>query len=377
MDPSRILYKASGRLPNRPIQATVKQVVGGIFSGYHEHLQPLEDLVVKMLLGAARKWTEKPLKSRQANYSTLRGLANAIITAFRLVLDGYLMPYLKAITRVLFDRSTDLRWSQYTNNCQNFCDAIIQQPVLSAVFPPIAQLYSLRIDRSIALFDYVLSFRTEPQLGDALKSSRLGVGPLSAFLKLLHRQTDVLEYQETHGRRKTNDTPLCAQIFAWRCHDQDCDLADHIWTNPAEFISIIQFQLMLDNSHYLQASANKEDNLVPLDEVQWVKNRLAILQANDSFAAGAAGIARTFQNRLKTDDSRSWNPPKPPSIPQDVPFMMDGDIIQYAQEDPGTSSFFGGLISRSNRNGPDVELPKAYGPYATATVVSTLDTNEV
>jgi hypothetical protein len=175
----------------------------------------------------------------------------------------------------------------------------------------------------------------------------------------------------------TNGTALCAQVFAWRCHDQDCDLADHIWTNPAEFVSIIQFQLMLDNSYYLQASANEEDNLVPLDEVQWVKNRLAILQANYSFATAAAGIARTFQNRLKNDDSRPWNPPKPPSIPQDVPFMMADDVIQYAQEDPGVGlSFLGGWISRSNRNEAVVELPKAYGPDATATVVSTLDANE-
>lgn len=188
----------------------------------------------------------------------------------------------------------------------------------------------------------------------------------------------MLEYQETHGRRKINDTPMCAQIFAWRCHDRDYDLADHIWTNPAEFVSIIQFHLMLDNNHYLQSSANEEDNPIPLDEVQWVKNRLAILQANDSFATAAASIARTFQNRVKNDDSRSWNPPKPASIPQDVPFMMADDVIQCAQEDPGTgSSFLGGWISRSNQNEAVVELPKTYGPDVTAMVVSSLDTNEV
>jgi hypothetical protein len=140
---------------------------------------------------------------------------------------------------------------------------------------------------------------------------------------------------------------------------------------------MLQVQLMLDNSHYLQASASEEDNPVPLNEVQWVKNRLEILQANDSFATAAAGIARTFQNLLKNDNSRSWNPPKAPSIPQDVPFMMAGDEIQYAQEDPGTgSSFLGGWISKSNRNETVVELPQAYGPDVTATAVSTLDTNE-
>ena len=57
--------------------------------------------------------------------------------------------------------------------------------------------------------------------------------------------------------------------------------------------------------------------------------------------------------------------------------MMADDVIQYAQEDPGVGlSFLGGWISRSNRNEAVVELPKAYGPDATATVVSTLDAHE-
>jgi len=377
LDSSRILYKASGRFPDRPIQATVKQVIGGMFSGYHQHLQSLEDLVIQMLYSAAKNWTEKPLKSRQANYLTLRRQANAIITPLRFIMDGYLTPYLKAITTVLFNTDTDLRWGQYTNNCQNFCDAILQQPVFSTVFPTADHLYRLRKDRNTALLDYVVSFRTESQLGNALQSTRLSPGPLTAFLKLLHRQTNVLEYQEEHGRKGNKNAPLCAETFAWRCHDEDCDLADHIWTNPAEFVSILQFHLMLDKNHYLQASENEWD-AVPLSEKEWVKNRLAILQAIDSFATAAAAISRTFQNRLEGNERPSWNPPRAPSIPQDMPFMMAGDTIQYVQEDPGpgATSFFGKWFSRASSYQADVELPKAYGPNATAAIVTSLDTNE-
>jgi hypothetical protein len=363
------LYKASGRLPRRPIQATIKQVVGGMFSGYHKHLQPLDDYVVKLLYAAAVKWTEKPLKSRQANYATLRRLANTIIKPFRLIMDGYLTPYLKAITSVLFDRRTELHWRQYTNNCQNFCDAIIQQSSFSTVFPPSTQLYSLRTDR-IALLDYVVSFRTEPQLGKAFESSRRSIGPLSGFFKSLHQQTNVLEYRETSGGYYTDATPLCAKIFAWPCHGQDCDLADHVWINPAEFVSLLQFHLTLDKSHYLGNSATEDGNPVPLDELQWARNRLAILQANDSFATSAAAIARTFQNHLQGHESRSWNPPNPTSIPQDVPFMVEGDEFQFVQEDPGPGpSFFRKWISGADRNEPAVELPKEYGPDATAVLV--------
>ena len=58
--------------------------------------------------------------------------------------------------------------------------------------------------------------------------------------------------------------------------------------------------------------------------------------------------------------------------------MMAGDIIQYTQEDPGpgATSFFGKWFSRASSYQADVELPKAYGPNATATIVTSLDTNE-
>ena len=80
---------------------------------------------------------------------------------------------------------------------------------------------------------------------------------------------------------------------------------------------------------------------------------------------------------MKSDDLRTWNPPEPPSVPQGAPFMTGDDVdIQFVHEHPGTGpSFLRGWVSRSKRNEAEIELPKAYGPAATAKIVSALDTD--
>jgi hypothetical protein len=120
----------------------------------------------------------------------------------------------------------------------------------------------------------------------------------------------VLDYQENQGRHVSDDTPLCAKVLVWRCQEKGCDLADHVWTNPAEFVSVLQFHLMLDRNHYFENNRSESKNLAPLDDVQWAKNRLAVLQALDSFLTSAAALAKTFQDRLESDTSQPWNPPK-------------------------------------------------------------------
>jgi hypothetical protein len=58
--------------------------------------------------------------------------------------------------------------------------------------------------------------------------------------------------------------------------------------------------------------------------------------------------------------------------------MMGDDVgIQFVQEGPGTGpSLLRGWVSRSKRNEAEIELPKAYGPAATAKIVSALDADE-
>lgn len=363
LDPNRHLHKANGWIEQHPIQAVIKQVVGGAFSGYHPHLQQLEDLVIKMLLAGAENWNEQPLKSRQANETNLRRYASNIITVCRFGMEDHVRCYLKALTSTLFDPNVNLRWDKYDNNCQNFCDALLQRNAFAKVFPPRENLRRLRTDPGPCL-DYVISFRTDPDLGKAVESTKLSIGPLTAFLKQIHRPTNVLEYQESQGRINSDDTPLCARIFGWRCQSEDCDLADHVWTNPAELVSMLQFHLMIDRSQYPPTRTTPNSTPLPLTEIQWVKNRLAVLQALDSFLTSAASITQAFQNRLKTDQSRQWNPPKAPSIPQDLPFQYFGDEVQMQQEDPGLRKprgWAGWLFDQgSSQDEPEIELPLAY-----------------
>lgn len=375
IDPHRHLYKTTRPLEHQPVQAAIKQVVGGAFSGYHPHLRALEDLVIKMFFKAAEKWREQPLKSRRANEKGLRQYAKTIVGVIKLGMDDHVQHYLKTLTDTLFDAKTNLCWEKYENNCQNFCDVLLTGDAFAHVFPSKDNLRSLRI-KGDPCSDYVISFRTDPGLGEAVQSTGISIGPMTAFLKQVHRPTNVLLYQESQGRRNSPETPLCARVFAWHCQSEDCDLADHVWTNPAELVSVLQFHLLSERNDYKAASADPEAEESPMTDIEWTRARLAVLQALDSFQTSAASISMAFQDRLKSEPSQMWEPPRPPSIPQSLPFQYDGDEIHMQQEDPGSGprGWFPGHDSSSNK--PQIELPAEYtllGERAVA-IMSTIGT---
>jgi hypothetical protein len=329
-----------------------------MFSGYYSHYQPFEKLVVKMTASGAKRWQEHPLRSREASHKSLLKLARHLINPLKFIIEDHVKTYLRAFTHVMFNRNTNLHWDKYTNNCQNFCDAILHQTAFSTLFPPREQLYCLPSAKG-GLLDFVLSFRTKPQLGDILEQSKISCGPLSTFFKQIHNPSNVIHSQEGTIEQVTQGNPLpCAKLMGWNCQSEDCGPADHIWTNPAEFSSILQLHLLLDRSHYVEENQREDADPVPMDDIGWIRNRIAVLQALDLFTSSAAGVARTFQARLVADESLEWKPPVPYCIPQDYPFVCQGDSVMMTSQDPVPSrSFFGSWFGNSDEDKPDIELP--------------------
>jgi hypothetical protein len=328
-----------------------------MFSGYYSRQQVFEDLVIKMILGGAKKYQEHPLRIQSANYNSLLNIARNLIEPLKLMMGSQIKMILQVFARVIFDKNTNLRWSQYSNNCQSFCDAIIHQPEFSSLFPQHTQLSSIRESEGPKL-DYLLSFRTDEQLGRMIEKSRLSIGPLLTFFKQLHNPVNVLDAQEGPVNQGANGSPsLCARLLGWNCQSEECNLIDHVWTNPAEFISVLQIHLLMDRSHYVQESKGEDDIPTPLDDLQWIQNRVAVLQAIDCFITSAAGLSRTFQQRLLADESLKWAPPPPHCIPQDWPFSVEGDSIRMTQQDPPpVYSIWTRLFGSSNEM-PRIELP--------------------
>ena len=357
----REIFKAQLKVKDRPIQTAVKQVVSGIFSGYFSDQQAFEDLISKMVLAGAKRYKEHPLRSRDANRRTLLKLTRNLIGPLKLMMEKQVKLYLQIFVRVLFDKTTDLRWSQYSNNCQKFCDAIIHQPEFSTVFPRRMQLNIIPESEGHTL-DYLLSFRTDEQLGHMIEQSRLSIGPISTFFKQLHNPTNVIEAQEGPVRQGAEGSPsLCARLLGWNCQSEDCNLIDHLWTNPPEFISMLQLHLLQGRNHYVRERSGESDIPVPLDDVEWIQNRVAVLQTIDCFVTSAAGLSRTFKQRLLNSVSMTWDPPPPYCIPQDWPFFVEGDEIRMTQQDmPSEPSMWNKLFGRQG-DGPQIDLPDVSG----------------
>lgn len=207
--------------------------------------------------------------------------------------------------------------------------------------------------------DYLLSFRTGIQLGHAVEKSRLSIGPLTTFLKQLHSPVNVLDAQPKAVSQAANGaSPLCARLL----QSEDCNLVDHVWTNPAEFSSILQLHLLMDRSHYVQEPKSENENPAPIGDMQWIMNRVAVLQSIDCFITSAAGLSRTFQERLLRDDSLTWTPPPPYSIPQHCPFFVEGDRIQMVQQDPAPVQSIWTRWLGSSDGVPRTELPGLLEP---------------
>ena len=357
VSPDRQISKAQTWLVHRPVQATIKQVLGGAFSGYYSLYEAFESFAVQMVLAGSKKWQQRPLRSREANYKSLSKMARKLVAPLKFMFGSNVKSFLQIFTRVLFDRNTDFRWSKYSNNCQSFCDMILSQPEFSTVFPRREQLQS-RPSAKSSVLDYLISFRTHSQLGRTLEASRLSIGPLTTFFKQLHNPSNALSAQEgAVNVAYDGNPPLCARLMLWRCQSEDCSLADHVWTNPAEYTSILQLHLLLERSHYVQESKDEGGTSAPLNDLQWIENRVAVLQALDCFATAAAGIARTFQDRLAADESITWTPPSPYCIPHDYPFVCEGDSIQMTQQDPLPDISILGRLFGGAGQGPHIDLP--------------------
>ncbi|KAK0955857.1 hypothetical protein LTR91_022654 [Friedmanniomyces endolithicus] len=358
IDPSRRLFHAKGWKLHRPIQAVIKQVVGGAFSGYHGRLAPLEDMIIQGTVVASRRWRMKPLASPQNNCACLLGHSARIVSAMKFGIDDHVAVYLNRLVDAVYNANTDLVFDRYQNNCQNFCNAMLHYSSFATVLPQAENVQSFRgpNNRAIGL-DYLLSFRTRRDLRQALEASRARIGPLSAFLKQLHHPDNVLDYRSIQQNQR--EAAACAKVLASTCPDSDCTLADHVWTNPAELVSILQLHLLLEKEDYEQEQAKSQFR----SEAEWMQQSIQVLKTLDSFTTSAAALALAFQEEHSSEVATCWAPPTSSSVPQDIVFAMLGDRLEFQQVDTGREkrSWRDWWTGRS-LDQPDLILPGSFGP---------------
>jgi hypothetical protein len=288
----------------------MKQVVGGAFSG---QLDPqLENDITQQLITEAANYKDDFRNSRAFQERRLNDAAERLFHKTKRFLEPRIRRILRIIVRKLFDRHIDLEWNERKNNCQNFCDAIIDYEAFGALFGEATVSNSDHITVEQPL--YLMSFVCRPgSYIEATPSNKLDVPAglteeyLLKFRYGRHDDADIVdtlqEYWYDWGGFGKNLYRF-QDLFPWDCTEaydkypgkcNDCSISKHVWSFPFDSWSIIQLHLQKNRNLYQGAL---EDGIL-LDE-DWMRNRLKVLLAQDVLITGAVHMARSYELRAAT-----------------------------------------------------------------------------
>jgi uncharacterized membrane protein YgcG len=268
----------SERRPKR-YKTSLKQVVGGLFSGFVN--AGLEDEIIAQVIASSHSDLESPEDHPLERKRAWNAVLIPIISNLRLLNGSRVETLLRSITQRLLDSSIDLKWDRRTNNCQMFCDNLIDHELYGSLVSNPGKTERL----------YMLSFVCRPgSYKTRTLESKFDVPSglceeyLFKFRYGLHVDSDIvdslMEYWYDWG---AFDGPLYRyqQLFPWDCTEaysrsqktcNDCDISKHVWAFPFDSWSLIQLHLTRRKLMYPEAKTPKD----------WVQNRLQLLLAHDA-----------------------------------------------------------------------------------------------
>jgi len=143
----------------------MKQVVSGAFSGFLE--EPREKNIVTLLVNEARTYGELearfPTRPRAWFERRLDQAVERLIIEVRPLLEPRICYYLDLVTTKLMDPSFRLHWDFLDNNCQRFCDGLLNYDVFGSVFDPLDTSSDGDGDKSVPRPLYLISFVCRPE----------------------------------------------------------------------------------------------------------------------------------------------------------------------------------------------------------------------
>ncbi|RAH49433.1 uncharacterized protein BO95DRAFT_471004 [Aspergillus brunneoviolaceus CBS 621.78] len=287
-------------------KAIMKQVVGVPFTGaisgssYAEQ----ESGIIWLIVAASRGYFDHPGLPVKEQRKSLDAALDQIIAKLKALLETRVNIYLRGIAKKLLDPSTTLTWSAIGNNCQSFCDSLID----TDSFEPLIERTSAGQASGAASPLYLMSFVC-PQDGYLRSQVRtkydvprgLTEEYLLRFHFGRHDEADVLdtlqEYWYDWGAfggtlYKYQD------LFPWDCTEAyqqhpkfcgSCNLAKHIWAFPFDAWSLIALHLQRGPQMYATAKPSNRG----MEDVSWMRDRLTVLTALSLLNRGATAMARS------------------------------------------------------------------------------------
>jgi hypothetical protein len=191
-DKSRLLMSTiDPSLRKKRLNGSIKQCLGGLFSGHNQSWENAEKEIVLRFLDLSKTY----LPGLTRDYNKLRaqqlfGDCGDLIGLLKEHMGLTVRIYLHRLLRQLWDPSVPLAWSQTSNNCQTFCDKLVLQRDFSTCFP----LHRPGLDNAgdaDAATNYLFSFcaRFPSKSEEAIIASRL-----DEYFRSFHQEYDIIDH---------------------------------------------------------------------------------------------------------------------------------------------------------------------------------------
>ncbi|KAI1111526.1 hypothetical protein F5Y14DRAFT_424848 [Nemania sp. NC0429] len=298
------------RPPGRPkrFKSVMKQVIGSPFTGLEPGDASLESRIIDGLISASHVGFDDPGLSRRDRQKWMDKVIVPILEDLEELLRTRLHVYLWSVTSRLLDPHTRLRWNPASNNCQNFCDSILDL----GTFGPLTASGHKEMQPAL----YLMSFACRPAgyIKPKIKSKfdvprGLTEEYLLRFRYGRHDDADIIdtlqEYWYDWGAFGKH-LYRYQDLFPWDCTEAfgrypvtcgNCNLAKHVWAFPCDSWSIIALHLTRDRSNY--PPIDPESPAI-LSDADWMKNRLLVLTAQEKLTAAAVEMSKSTLFRKST-----------------------------------------------------------------------------
>ena len=298
----RLLYsQLRDQRKTKRYKTALKQVVGGLFGGLSS--PDLEAEVVDLVISGSQKnlddEDESPRKNKELLNSVLEPIMERLITLMKPRVDIML----RSITERLLDTRVKLHWDKKTNNCQNFCDSLINYQIYGGLTSYSSEIKLTGLDPL-----YVMSFvcRPEGYRRERRVRTKFDVPSglceeyLLKFRYGFHVDSDIFDtLQEYWYDWGAFSGPLYRyqHLFPWDCTEaynrssakcNDCNISKHVWSFPSDSWSIAELHLTRGRMMYPDISSDQE----------WMKNRMMVILAQTALFTAAKAMAEsvTFHN---------------------------------------------------------------------------------
>lgn len=314
----RKLYQQR-RGPRRPkrYKTVLKQVVGGLFAGFC--LGGLEAEIIDQVAEASTLDLDNPEDHPREREKAWDDALAPIEANLRSLMGSRIDLLLGSIAERLLDTSVELKWDKQSNNCQNFCDSLINYKLYGSLLaaesatasaggvPPYLMSFVCRPgsytrDRKVQTKydvpsglceEYLLKFRYGFHVDSDLIDSLLEYWhDWGAFGGLLYPYQNLFPWDCTEAYGRSNSTCGGSNGSKPGATARGCNIARHVWSFPFDSWSVVELHLARGRLAYPDVQQRS-----PRD---WLGNRITVLLAQDALLTAARAMAESKAFRRAT-----------------------------------------------------------------------------